>query len=416
MNWRRQARRMSLAAGLLAFVLCSLANRSAALQPPASSDAFAGTWQAQFQGKTFLTIKLAKQDGKLTGTISHIDVQLDQNGNLTSAAPAEGEDPVVDTKLDGNTLLLTGKDQQSQAATQFQIKLAGADEAEVQQLGKISATAPKPWKLQRITTAGATAGQSRPQDIKSKLAAAAQTWLGGQFGAASPASSATNSSTSANTASSATTAPATALKVSDTPLDAGLRKDIDDLPRRVHDQFNNLGDMVNFVLIGSQQQVQTSLETADWHLADTDTKKAVVNAVLQTYDKKDYLAMPMSTLYLFDRGQDFGYEMADPYAVVASRHHFRLWKAPFSWNGQTVWAGAGTHDIGFEKDQRNGKVTHKIDPAVDGERENIGSSLQKTGKVKNLSYYLPPNPVQEAKNATGGGYHSDGRILVIQLQ
>jgi hypothetical protein len=184
----------------------------------------------------------------------------------------------------------------------------------------------------------------------------------------------------------------------------------------VHDQFNNLGDMVNFVLIGSQQQVQTSLETADWHLADTDTKKAVVNAVLQTYDKKDYLAMPMSTLYLFDRGQDFGYEMADPYAVVASRHHFRLWKAPFSWNGQTVWAGAGTHDIGFEKDQRNGKVTHKIDPAVDGERENIGSSLQKTGKVKNLSYYLPPNPVQEAKNATGGGYHSDGRILVIQLQ
>jgi hypothetical protein len=228
MNWRRQARRMSLAAGLLAFVLCSLANRSAALQPPASSDAFAGTWQAQFQGKTFLTIKLAKQDGKLTGTISHINVQLDQNGNLTSAAPAEGEDPVVDTKLDGNTLLLTGKDQQSQAATQFQIKLAGADEAEVQQLGKISATAPKPWKLQRVTTAGATAGQDKPQDIKSKLAAAAQTWLGGQFGAGSPASSATNSSTSANPASSATTAPATALKVSDTPLDAGLRKDIDD--------------------------------------------------------------------------------------------------------------------------------------------------------------------------------------------
>ena len=35
-----------------------------------------------------------------------------------------------------------------------------------------------------------------------------------------------------------------------------------------------------------------------------------------------------------------------------------------------VWVGAGTHDIGFEKDQRNGKVTHKIDPAVDGERVN----------------------------------------------
>ena len=29
---------------------------------------------------------------------------------------------------------------------------------------------------------------------------------------------------------------------------------------------------------------------------------------------------------------------------------------------------------------------------------------------------LPPDPVQGAKNATGGGYHSDGRILVIVLQ
>jgi len=53
--------------------------------------------------------------------------------------------------------------------------------------------------------------------------------------------------------------------------------------------------------------------------------------------------------------------------VVASRHHCRIWKAAFTWNGQPVWIGAGTHDIGFEKDQRSGKVTHKIDPAVDGE-------------------------------------------------
>jgi len=53
---------------------------------------------------------------------------------------------------------------------------------------------------------------------------------------------------------------------------------------------------------------------------------------------------------------------------------------------------------------------------VDGERENIGSSLQKGGKVKSMSYYLPPNPVQDAKNATGDGYKSDGRILVIAVQ
>jgi hypothetical protein len=173
---------------------------------------------------------------------------------------------------------------------------------------------------------------------------------------------------------------------------------------------------VNFVIVGAQKEVQAALDAATWHVADTNNEKAVLNAILQTYGSKDYLAMPMSTLYLFGRKQDFGYEMAEPIAMVASRHHFRIWKAPFTWKGHEVWCGAGTHDIGFAKDKRNGSVTHKIDPAVDGERDNIGSSLQKANKAKTLSYYLPPNAVQDAKNATGDGYHSDGKLMVIFLQ
>jgi len=241
--------------------------------------------------------------------------------------------------------------------------------------------------------------QSRGDVLKQQLGTAAAVFMAGQFGIGSD---------------NATTAPA--LKISSAPLDASLRKDIDGLPRRVNDQFKNLGDMVNFVLIGSQAQVQSALDAANFHVADTDNKKAVLEAAMMTYENKDYLAMPMSTLYLFNRPQDFGYEQAEPIAMVASRHHFRLWKAPFTWNGQTVWVGAGTHDIGFAKDKRNGSVTHKIDPNVDGERENIGASLQKTDKTKSMSYYLPPNPVQDAKNATGDGYKSDGRILVVFLQ
>jgi hypothetical protein len=263
-----------------------------------------------------------------------------------------------------------------------------------------------------------TASKTEPaQDIKSKLATAAQVFLAGQFGTGAAPASSSAVSNEAVPAGVAAPAPVTpALNLSTATLDAGLRKDVDGLPRRVNDQFNNQGDMVNFVLVGSQEQVQSALEAANWHVADVDNREAVLKAVLETYQKKDYLAMPMSQLYLFGRKQDFGYELAQAYSVVASRHHFRIWKAPSTWNGTTMWAGAGTHDIGFEKDQRNGSVTHKIDPAVDGERDNIGSTLQQARKVKSMSYYLPPDPVQGAKNATGGGYHSDGRILVIVLQ
>jgi hypothetical protein len=287
----------------------------------------------------------------------------------------------------------------------------------------LTATSPASTSSSTASTPAASTTAAPAQDIKSKLASAAQVFLAGQFGTGATPSTASSSAVPAGSdvvapasAPAASTTTPVALKLSSGKLDSGLEKGIDGLPRRVNDEFQNQGDMVNFVLVGSEQQVKDALDAAGWHIADIDNKEAVLKAVLETYQKKDYLQMPMSQLYLFGRKQDYGYELAQAYSVVASRHHFRIWKAPAAWNGQTVWAGAGTHDIGFEKDQRNGKVTHKIDPAVDGERDNIGQTLQTSGKVKSLYYYLPPDPVQGAKNATGGGYHSDGRILVVLLQ
>ncbi len=285
-----------------------------------------------------------------------------------------------------------------------------------------SGTAPCQGELAaiiHITSAGdstANAQKTRGQQLKSQLGTAAQVFMSGQFGFGKPAADTSNATSSGSNATADSSSATAALKLSDQPLDAQLRKNLDTLPRRVNDQFQNLGDMVNFVIVGSKQDVQDALATATWHVADTNNEGAMVNAILQTYDKKDYLAMPMSTLYLFGRRQDFGYEMAEPIAMVASRHHFRIWKAPFMWQGHEVWCGAGTHDIGFAKDKRNGSVTHKIDPAVDGERDNIAASLQKANKAKTLTYYLPKDPVQDARNATGDGYHSDGKLLVIFLQ
>lgn len=269
------------------------------------------------------------------------------------------------------------------------------------------------------------AGSAAPS-IQSKLANAAQIWMSGQFGSSTAQPAAAQPSSSANVADGGTPAstptagtaltPVKPLTVSSAPLDSKLADGINSLPRRVNDEFKNLGDMTNFVLVGSEQQIKSAFEAAKWHIADLDTKQSVAKAILLTMQKQDYMTMPMSQLYLFDRVQDYGYEQGEAFAVVASRHHFRIWKAPFQWNGQDVWIGAGTHDIGFEKDQRNGKVTHKIDPAVDGERDHIGSTLQEAGKAKTLTYYKPSNAITEARNATGGGYHSDGRTLVIVLE
>jgi hypothetical protein len=126
--------------------------------------------------------------------------------------------------------------------------------------------------------------------------------------------------------------------------------------------------------------------------------------------------MPMSQLYLFGRPQDYGWAHAEPITVVASRNHLRTWKAPSQLNGQTVWVGAATHDIGFERDQRNNGITHKIDPDIDLEREYVEKTLTSTGLVAEVTHFLPDNPMKEAKTATGGTFHSDGHVLILKLR
>jgi LssY C-terminus len=190
---------------------------------------------------------------------------------------------------------------------------------------------------------------------------------------------------------------------------------IDRIPRRVMDAEGNPGDNTNFVVPGSEQKMLAAFAAAGWVKVDRTRQSAVLQGLIQTLSKQAYLTLPMSELMLFGRAQDYGLAHAEPIAVVAQRHHLRLWKAPFQVDGQDLWVGAATHDIGFERDARNNGFTHKIDPNVDDEREFVGRSLEETGRVAKLSYITPTQPSKEAKTATGATFHSDGRVLVIQL-
>lgn len=188
------------------------------------------------------------------------------------------------------------------------------------------------------------------------------------------------------------------------------------IPRRVSDPAKNPGDMVNVLIVGTQDQVVQVFTTAGWVQVDKTVRSTAMNAVMESLEKKDYLTMPMSTLYLFDRAQDYGFAHAEPVRVAMSRNHLRVWKSPYEVQGRPLWCVAATHDIGFERDQRNNGVTHKIDPAIDGEREYVNGTLSGTGLVTERNHVTPANPLTTAKTATGGEFHSDGRILVLVLK
>ena len=187
------------------------------------------------------------------------------------------------------------------------------------------------------------------------------------------------------------------------------------IPRRISDKAGDPGDMVNFLLIGSQDAMEKVFTTSGWVKVDANVKETLLHGFLESISKESYLTMPMSPLYLFGRQQDYGWAHAEPIAVVASRNHLRIWKAPFEINGRTLWVGAATHDVGFEKDQRNNGLTHKIDPNIDLERDFVEKTLTSTGLVAEITHVLPANPMLEAKTATGGSFHSNGQVLVLKL-
>ena len=187
------------------------------------------------------------------------------------------------------------------------------------------------------------------------------------------------------------------------------------IPRRIADKDGNAGDMVNFLVLGSEAAMQKVFTTAGWVKVDADVKGTLLHGLIGSLSKESYLTMPMSQLYLFGRPQDYGWAHAEPISVVASRNHLRIWKAPFTVNGTMLWVGAATHDVGFERDQRNNGVTHKIDPDIDLERDYVQKTLASTGLVVEISHFLPENPMKEARTATGGSFHSSGQVLILRL-
>lgn len=188
------------------------------------------------------------------------------------------------------------------------------------------------------------------------------------------------------------------------------------IPRRVSDMDGHEGDMVNYALVGTEDQVKTAFQAAGWTSVDKNVADAVLHGLMATMSHEAYTQMPMSTLYLFGRPQDLSFARADPLMVAAERHHLRVWKTDQAIDGRPLWVGSATHDIGFEKDQRNGGVTHKIDPEIDKERDFLLQSFDAAGVFSSAAYVTPNDALRTAKTATGGSFQSDGRIVVMDLK
>ena len=185
------------------------------------------------------------------------------------------------------------------------------------------------------------------------------------------------------------------------------------LPPRVFSGEGREGDMVNLVFVAQPYDLQEAFKRAGW--VKTDKWNPIFVWHLLRHRTSD-TQVPMARFYLFGRVQDYSYALPDPEAIVSRRHHLRIWKTDYTVDGTPIWAGAATHDVAIEIAKRGRLINHRIDPAVDAERDFIGADLTDTSSVSRQEYLHGVAPVFQAQTASGEAYHSDSRILLLDLQ
>lgn len=165
------------------------------------------------------------------------------------------------------------------------------------------------------------------------------------------------------------------------------------------------GDPVNIALVGTLAQLRAAFAAIGWVEADALGLASSWRMAVAFVLNRSYPSAPFSTLYLFGRGQDIGFQQAIDDSP-RKRHHVRFWSisqaaarealgTPGFWlktdrapdAEQSLWVGAATRDTGFSLTWLTFQITHRTAADTNSERDLILQQLQAKGLVASVTAY-----------------------------
>jgi hypothetical protein len=144
--------------------------------------------------------------------------------------------------------------------------------------------------------------------------------------------------------------------------------------------------------------------------------------------KSPYPTAPFSTLYLFGRGQDVGFQKAIDNSP-RKRHHIRFWAMSLThaedamgaagfWlntdrppdDACVLWVGAGTKDTGLSLTRLTFQITHATASDTNVERDYIVGELMKNRVIDDVRSHRSGQPVERINH-----YITDGDVTFANL-
>lgn len=177
----------------------------------------------------------------------------------------------------------------------------------------------------------------------------------------------------------------------------------------------NQGDPLNLVIIGEPKDIYYAVLRATWDETEVVTAASSLKTTMSFITGGEYRYSPVSSLYVFGRKQDIALQKIRK--NIHERNHFRLWRAPMTFEDKPVWIGQISRDIGV-RFTRKTITTHKIDPDVDETREFLLENLAYSQVLEKFAYVsgVGTAPIGSPRaNLTGDPYITDGLRVVLWI-
>lgn len=190
------------------------------------------------------------------------------------------------------------------------------------------------------------------------------------------------------------------------------------------------GDPVNLALVGTMEQLRFVYGAIGWAEADRLSLASSWRMARAFLLNKPYPTAPFSTLFLFGRGQDVGFQKAIDNSP-RKRHHVRFWGLPLEraeealdtptlWvkaprpdeRERVLWVGAATKDTGLSLTRLTFQITHATDVDTNTERDFIISELQSHRVIEDVRFHEPGERLAIGRV---NRYVTDGEVAIASL-
>ncbi len=167
---------------------------------------------------------------------------------------------------------------------------------------------------------------------------------------------------------------------------------------------------INFIFFVRNKNTILSLFLDAWFkIADWITLKNLKRLIQSAYWTLPYQTAPMLPIFWNNKPQSFGFQKQD--WNLSKRHHIRVWNTWLKWHNYEIRVGCAVYD-----DSIKWKITHRISPDLDKERDYFFYKFIKSWKVSKYKIVQWVHPILNWKNFSYDNFYTDWKAYFLWIK